>query len=501
MNYAGRAAGATLGFIVGNVPGAIAGYEYMRRSEKSSPQMPKRRTVPTTGHSQRVTKPYTPPKTPKKKRRVSKTYKKQKKAAKKIQKAWRKYRQRKNYKMQMFGVSYASNAGQFKAPSKALTSNKDTTYLKKGFINILERRGDITDSDACYLYHTTHHSVEISEVIVAALLRNLLRKAGCEVTNIQAELPLAYWQDSSGYRFLYTYRNPITGVVTAMPWLDLGNDASFKSLVDNMANVSNMGGHLRAFMNNASFEEPYALYMYERDPLRLAAMVYLQDEMVYLKCQSTVCIQNRSKGADGAFTDPSLDRVDNQPLKGYLYEFKNPDPRLRTNATTSGGMADNNDRFYGSGFQDGCFTFGAAIIGNPTNSFANVPNPKLWKNIDKATPISLDPGEIKQASITVFMKNRLPELLKKLRANVTGGNAAGPPAVPGRFNGVSKGKSQIIALEEILRTTSTNLVTLSFEIQQKFSCFSVTKRKKGVLLADTFIGPDVVQQTQPFPTT
>lgn len=498
MNYAGRAAGATLGFIVGNVPGAIAGYEYMRRSEKSSPQMPKRRSAPTTGHSQRVTKPYTPPKTPKKK--VSKTLKKQKKAAKKIQRAWRKYKNRKNYKMQLYGVSTGANAGKFRTPSRAMTSNKDTLYLKKGFINILERRGDITDSDACYLYHTDYHVVEMVEAIVAALCRSLLRKAGCEVTNLQSELPLAYWEDSSGYRFIYTIRNPITGALTASPPIDLLNNASYKSLVDNMSALTNMGGHLINYMNNASFDEPYAIYMYQRDPLRLAAVIYLQDEMVYLKCQSTVCVQNRSKGADGSFTDPSLDRVDNQPLKGYLYEFKNPDPRLRTTAATNTGMADNNDRFYGSGFQNGCFTFGAAIIGNPTNSFANVPNPKLWKNISKATPITLDPGEIKQASISTYVKHRLPELLKKFRADVTGGFSGGPPAIPGRFNGVMKGKSQIIALEELIRTTSTNLVTLSFEIQQKFSCFTVTKRKKGVLLADTFIGPDVAQQTAPFPS-
>lgn len=484
MNYAGRAAGATLGYIVGNVPGAVAGYYYAKSREKTSPN--NMNTPPSTGKSKRKSlrtsraKPYDSPLT-----RLGKAaIKKGKKRKAKLPKA---------YKKAFKNVSFATGVGRFKKP-KVVKQNFESKCLRRGYHSTTEKFGTVADSDCVFIYHSNYDQQKISRVLVAALFRTLFRKAGIEIGNQEAELPLTGYNDSSGFKIVYTRRNPLDGTLSTWDLFTADND-NFERVVDRAFSATGMGNHFISIMQNDNsamigYTEPYSLTLYQPDQgavstaYRLAANMMLQDEMVYLQTSSAIMVQNRTQGSAAGSSELSADRVDNQPLKGMLYQFKNGDPRLANNhwRVAGSGIEDNKDTVYGTGDGTGMRTFGGTNIqsrpGQPL--MTEPPNPKIWRNVEKASKIYLDPGFMKKSKISTFIKNRLPELLRKLSV-----------AYPGQthmflnaYNGLRSCKSQIIALEETLRTPTANLITCLFEGELKVGAYTVTKKIKGVFRSD-----------------
>lgn len=503
MNYVGRASGATLGFIAGNVPGAVLGYELARRSEKSSPNM----TQSPSSYAKKYMKKHklgftnqgrlfnlanympTPP------RGRKPNYATRNAAAKKIQHAWRGKKRiasakriagvRRKHRQALVGVSTPTSAGQFKRPSKVVKTFESKANAL-GYHCTLENYGTVVDSDCVYVYHSNWNAERISRVLTGALLRTLFRKAGIEIGNQEQELPLYAIDDSDGFKIVYTVRNPISSTHVDIVY-NIANGQTFETVVNGFAaGAGTMGQQFKEIMWNGNFDEPYSLALYASDRngvatnWRLHTFMTLQDEFVVLESSSAIMVQNRTAGSSAGAGDLSLDRVDNQPLKGYLYEFKNGDPRLRTNQLKGVGFTtDNEDQVYSSGDLIGIRAFGGSACTGTFFLMNEPPVPTIWRNVEKSSKISLEPGTMKKSKIVTQYKHRLPELLKKMRVNVTGSSLA-----LGMYHGLRGMKSQIIALEETLRTPTSNLITCLYENELKVGAYTYTKKLKGVFRSE-----------------
>lgn len=471
MDYVSGGLGGTLGFIAGDVPGAVVGYKLGKKaykffnSKKSNNSNMKRKSLMIT-----------PPRTPKV-RVKTKTLKVVKPAKKLFKRRIVKKKVKKIVKAKrdpFGGISTSQYAGKFSLPGK-IVKDAETICSKLGYHITNEQYGEVADPNCVYLYHSNYCIDDIASVIQSALLRTLFRKAGIEIGNELQEIPFSYSDNSYGFRIIYTKRDKITGVL-GTSFYDGVNNITFKDVTLGMYSV--MGSHFRDYMENVnSDQEPYMLGLYANDEstfstqFRCLANLTLQDEFVVLNTTSSLIVQNRTIGSTSS-TDYSADRVDNQPLVGYLYQFKNGDPRLRVNQITNIGVANAHEIYYASGDRRGVRSFGGTQLGN---DMQEPPVPKLWRNIQYASKVNLDPGFIKKSYVHSVFKNRLPELLKRLKVDkmqISDGVHS--------YTQLSGCKSQLIALEEGLRTQTTNLITVLFERESKIGAYTYTKKTKGL---------------------
>lgn len=491
MEYLAGASGAVLGFIEGDIPGAELGYQLGKKAykffaKKNTTSMPPR----TPTRSRRVT--ITPPRTP---QRVSKRVIKRKpnrlnpynrnKVSKK-----KGAKMRKPVPSVIVGISSGANKGKFATPGK-IPKTFENTSLKLGYHLTRETIGSVTDGDCVYVYHSNYNPFQAARVLTGALLRTLFRKAGIEINNQEQEIPLLNALSSAGFRIVYTYRNPVDGVITSDN-LDIVDNTALWLLIDNFMAVGKMGNLFYQYMldNANEWKEPYTLGLYSQDlfqpgspQYRLHSLITLQDEFVVYEAMSSIMVQNRTQGSSATATDYSADRIDNQPLKGYLYQFKNGDPRLKGSMASNTGINWNFDFLYNTGDADGVRTFGGSVL--PTigsKLMAEPPVPSIWRNLDASAKVHLEPGDIKKGVIVTTYKHRFPELLKKLRIDVSGVAAGTNPGT--NYSKLPGHKSQILSLEEVLRTPSTNLVTCIYENEHKVGAYTYTQKLKGVLKSE-----------------
>ena len=481
----GGASGAALGFIAADVPGAWAGAKYGWQAGKNFAK--NKKTMPPVRRKRKATM-LTPPRTPKKFRRTSKVVpKKFKRKTPYVKKQFAKVVKKAAKKQLVTGVSQSSYSGKFAIPSK-LTKSFEKTALNLGYHITKESYGDCVDPDCAYVYHSNFIPNLIAKCITGALVRTIFRKAGLEIGNQEQELPVYDSVSSIGYRLVYTFID-ITNGNQGQSLLDTGENETFQSFVENLQSTDRMGYLFAQYMYNGPdrHKQPYSLGLYTYDynvaitNYRLAAYMTLQDEYVVYEATSALMVQNRTQGSAATGTDLSLDRVDNQPLKGYLYQFKNGDPRLKTNQLKNTGVVSNKDILYSCGDTRAVRAYGSAQLEGPQAALmAEPPMPSIWRNVDASTKIQLDPGMMKKTLVVSSYKARLPELLKKFRIDVVF-------LITGTGNGYTQlpsHKSQIIALEEMLRTPTANLITLLFENEYKVGCYTYTSKLKGTLRSD-----------------
>jgi len=495
--YAAGASGGALGYIVGGVPGAYYGadmaYNTAKDFEKTYPMM-------------------TPPKTPRKRKAVVMpgpyTRKKQKKSRKLIAKKFRvgkvlkrmvkvakKRRQRKGVNV---AGAVGAIGGKFNLPTKAGIKGQKviSSFLKEGYHLTKEDHGTVTDSDCVYLQHSNFRPTEICKVLCGAIFRKLFRKAGIEIANLETELPLFSGEDSDGFRIEFTARNPIDGT-TAVNNYDIINNKTFADIVtDNINNAASLGSHMENYLRNANFGEPYRIRLYQSDRnglstnWRIASELNLECEKVTIEMSSKVTIQNRTRASNAGATDYDADRIDAQPIKGYIYNFKNADPRLKASTQLPGGVPLNYDVYYNSGeYFVGIRTWGGSTVGANAKYLREPPQAKIWTNVDGVSKVYLEPGVMKNTFIHTRYENYLNTLLKKLRVAVYGTGDI--------FRGLGACKAQIVALEENLRTPSDNQIVCTYEVEFKCGAMMTTKKNKSLLLTDLQVPVGAIPQSVP----
>lgn len=510
MKYAAGAGGVLAGGLIGNVPGAIVGgkmaYDSAKRKyepENSYPtpeKTPKKRKMASYGlKGKKMTKKYTV-----RARSKGGPKYKQRKVKKTIKKMFKRARSGKP----TLGLMVGGIGGKFNKPSyRGMKKQKPlSTVLRLGYNVIKEDHGTVLDSDSVYIQHSNYRPNEIARCIVGALYRKLFRKAGIEVDNLENELPLYDNGNSDGFKIQFTRKNPLDATYTTSD-ITITDNQSFDMVV-NSFNGTEMFSSLVAYMKQTTNDEPYKLALYASDRngvstnWRLASELNLENEKVHISLSSRVTIQNRTKGSAAESNQNEIERVDNQPIKGFIYEFKNADPRLKSTvlAGTQGGgtFIYNRDFLYNSGdVNRGIRTYGGNQITGPLSAkYMREPPPaKLWKNIAGVSSVSLDPGIMKSVSIKSYYENYLLTLLKKFRVSQV--LNPGSQNMDEIYRNVQAGKCQIVCLEEVLRTPADNQIVCVYENEFRCGVYCVTKKKKGVLLSEFSTGQAAIPQYAP----
>lgn len=489
MSWIGAASGATLGYIMGNVPGAVAGGYYGYNARGRGNNLP-----------QNIMDAYPTPVTGNRKRKLSFSARRnsvakkmsfgkpKRKASYKAPLRLRGGRRRSVRRRRTRGVrskkSPGPYTGTFAKGVKKNKNNNEAYYLSKGTHRTFETFGTVADPNSVMIIHSTAYLNEIGFAIRDAMVRTLMDKAGFRITNnfveIAATDPVAGAnapENSNGLRFVYTRKNALSGEYTNAIY-DVPDNFNFDALTFSLTMISD---HIISYIRDTADDEPYKLAVYKRDVLdptdykwNLAAEMFLEDSYVDIFTQSTLVVQNRTQAAFAGAGVLDTDRVDTQPITGWIYDFKNGDPRVRHMGNANNVLAARNNYLFGFIPDTGCHLIkGSQYVG------ANEPfDPKYFANVASATRVLLQPGEMKKTYFTWTVKGKMVNTLKKLKVKqweVANLHASG-----------CFGKSQMIMFEELMRTAGTNKITLGYEREFRTGC--VVKLVKKQALFETILG-------------
>jgi len=367
------------------------------------------------------------------------------------------------------GVSTGFDKGNF-SKGKSLVKTYESSCLSKGFHITKETYGQVSDPHCVYMQHHTWQVNEISRCLYAAIVRELFNVAGYPIHEVDRELFLNSGAGASVsqpyFRIVYEDRDPVSlNIVTQS--LDINGNNTFSTIVDSFGAVSN---RIRDYLRGTIDHRPFSITLFSAD-VHNTGVEYLRSfrmcghidlEMVHatIPVTSTVEIQNRTSGATATGANiGNADRVDNQPVKGYLYHFKGADPRLKkTGPLNSFNIASDL----------GISLWRAAVLGT---NYQEPPVGQLWQNCDKKAKVLLNPGDIKKTSITHVYSGNMKSLMNKLRAKVW---EAGDPSYVSGVPGVS----QMFALEEKIRTVTSNILVCTYEREVKVGAFIKILKKK-----------------------
>jgi len=485
--YAGAASGAVLGAIAGNLPGAFIGgnlgYKYGKASESSYPnnsKMPRTYPTPSTGSRGSRKRKLSSRAGTAGAKRVKKTlFVGQSERSAFLKAVGRSRNPRRNRKR----VGGKAKLGKFKRMKK----NKNTIEsrcLSQGYHKTIEQYGGINDPDCCHIVHSTAHVNEMCYTIASAATRKLLTKAGLKITNLHNTMdisdPIAGANpvpNSVGLKFVLTSRSP-TGVPANIEYVSVASQ-SFSGLMNSWGTL--FGNKLIDYIRKTTQDIPYRIAVYTLDVgavssfYRLGAEMFLEDTTIELYMHSSLTVQNRTKAAldsEGVIELLNIDRIDAQPLKGFIYEFNHADPRVRHGGAAIGSTAEP----FTNQFFNLIASGGINLIRGASFEPAQEPlSPKYFANCTKSTNCSLQPGELKKLAFKFDIKMTFVNLMKRL-TSATWFTIGTQTFYSGLF-----GKSQMISLEELLRTPTTNKITLAYERELKIGSVVTEKRKQPVM--------------------
>nr|ALE29812.1 putative capsid protein [Lake Sarah-associated circular virus-49] len=344
-----------------------------------------------------------------------------------------------------------------------------TDCLTKGYHVTDQIYGLAQDPSAVYITHSSWHLAQMTRVIIGAVLRKALRKAGISVPNKDTLLPLYNDGNSGRMEFQYLYQNPTSGAVAAMVTVPTATGSSFDTILGTLMS-SGMGLHIQDFLSTVSTNQPHSFGVYSLDSGNQTTMmsrIYLQNEYFYIPVFSSLKFQNRTLPATGDATVPNIERSDVQPIKVKVFHFSAGTPRLSFVSTTSATPAVTTNVPMGVVNSNGLFLQTALTIGNV--DYQEPPTKKLWTNCISTSNTVVDPGIIKYSSLKYTYKGTLSNLQAKLRPMKYD---TGTTVVTG-----VAGKSQIICIDEYLRTTTSNKIAVSYEKDLRIGCYCVTKKE------------------------
>lgn len=372
-----------------------------------------------------------------------------------------------------FGSSTGYYRGKFRKPKK-IKNTVEAQACKQGYHSTEETYGRVEDPHTLYIQHSTWNLDLYARTIQGAILRKLIRKAGYTVQDSNQELPFYDHINSSGVVFEYVVKTPTDGTFQVYP-LTTGNNQTFENVIDNF---SDMRTHLRNYLLNTDFREPSEIHMYVSEVngafKQLAASLNLKSEIITLWAGSSLVVQNRSSGAQAGESDKfELDRIDNVPVKGIIYQFKHADPRLKHVSDIAIVQEDRLNRNP---------ELGLGLIQGTTDllsQYQELPQPKRWVNCYRTSNIILQPGTMKKTYIQTKFKGRLVNVMKMLRCELF--TPSNPPVPGDGFVSGVMGKCQIVGIEEKIRTAAVNPITITYQREIKVGVVLKTMKPTPIL--------------------
>jgi len=360
--YSSQASGAALGFIAGDVPGAIQGAVYAGRAYDWA--NPRRQLFPTKNMS--------------------------------------------------YSSGYAGSLNKRKYGKDVMQK-----ALQIGSVVQLEQYGSVKDPHCVYIGHSTFQQDSISYAIRFALIRKVFQKAGIRVINRFEELALFAPGNSDGFKLEYVYGDSLSGGYGNVSYITLDNQ-TLSVVVNNFAAFTTQ---FNEFMDSNDGKQPFSLNLYvsDRDALatnwRLIGNVQISDEEMHMQISSVIKVQNRTAGDLAGAGDLNTERTDCQPVIVKGFHFTNADPRTRALQNGLGTIDNNYSVLNGTHRNDVRLLRGGSEFGVGV-AFQNTPPKSIFNNCDKVSSSILQPGAMKQSSIYYSCKGRGMNFFKKLQFNL-----------------------------------------------------------------------------------
>jgi len=444
-----QAAGATLGFIHGNVPGAVAGYSVGGRAYDASYPVEDVSNNPFLGPKRRKLSTFTKkimavarrPRVRRVKNKRSKMGKKSLKTRKRKTIAKRKVK-------------------QTRRKSKKVKPTMSTA-TKLGFTATFETYGGVSDPNTCYIIHSTYSRIEYARTIVGAIYRKLFKKAGILVADIHTELPMSSIVDSTGFR-LVAERRAVVGTQNTIEY-DFADNLTFQGLVSGFTLLND---YILALLDGSTtiFFTKLMLYTKDEAKYRVHTVLNMETEVLHLIASSTLKVQNRTRGDQATGAGEGDYRVDDQILEAKVYNFNNACPKLKSLSTFN--------HEWSTLSANGMDLIRAAEF--PQLDYQNLPPKALWSNCSNVTKYMHTPGVVKLMKVYWTKSGLFNDVVQKFEPHMTNGTLVSGLA----------GKSQMLGVEELIRSDSANLVQLKYERKYQCGAFLTTHKTPAAVLTD-----------------
>lgn len=351
--FTAQASGAALGFVAGDIPGAIIGYNHAGTAyDYFNPDVYYKKTMPTNG-----------------------TY-----------------------------------AGRFKG-KKQKTGLLGVCKMK-GFQVTTEHYGKVADPDAVMIKSGTFATEQYAITVVGAILRKLFARGGIPLNDSRLELPLFAWDNSSGFRIEFEFITPLSSSVS-VETLDIADNKSLENLV---ADLTPVRFRLLQYWLGASDIYLRRVFLYAHDNTitsvnyRLCALLNMENEEIHLHTQVALTVQNRTAAAEAVEGNLDLDRIDTQPLEVNIYDFDQGAPVAKV---TRFGF---NDQL-NSGPKIGIRLIRVAEFADNAVALQNAPDRRIWKNCSGHTKTILQPGQMKKTFIKKDYVMKFKTFMSTLRVD------------------------------------------------------------------------------------
>jgi len=348
-----------------------------------------------------------------------------------------------------------------------------TKSMREGFHLTKEYYGTIADPHIGYIIHNTMDINMMAHAYVGACLRKLFVKGGIDLEVRTNTLGLVSHDNAGTNLYLISVVFvEQSSLVSNEIFYDVQSSDSINDIVETFTTFRTAVVNYM-INNDTNPNMPCEINLILRadvtgslETRRCISKVILTNEMVHFVCKSTLRVQNRTKGdsADVENRD-STDRVDSTPLMGKVYTFKGANPKLKAL-----NYADFDHNYY----LNSCTQAGLMPIrGEELPDYEEPPNPRHFANIDRVNNLVINPGDIKQFNISHDYKGSHQLLFERIKAKFRAGYIVVADVVAG-----CPGKSQMIALEEMIRSISSNDINITYERQIEIGCFLSSMKKK-----------------------
>lgn len=386
--------------------------------------------------------------------------------------------------------SAASDASLAKFGKTRYKKNLEMMYARQGFVTKREGSGTVSARDVAYVGHSSYAINDLMNTVWTSIVRKLFRKAGFDVDNPNTPLPdLTPWGPTvaNTWRIVLARSSYNRTNGTAVPVPDQNN---FEYNVVATDTLITLGNQLATACTNFFGISGSSAFNLNQNPIYLQllyqpagdagytpmAMLNLLDETIHIYGKSHLFIQNRTRGEGVTAGEETIDTdvTTRMPLIGKRMNFKHGCPIARNDQVQALCYVDVVHGLCGVGTEN--------VIGAAPTPLREIPNPGVFKNLDKFIGISLQPGQIKSGTVYHQWKGTLMQMYKIFRNDA--GSIA--PARQGTLDGIFKmqympGSSELYALEEPLNMTSTVSIRIAYEYNREIGAFSVTHKKKAPL--------------------
>jgi len=353
----------------------------------------------------------------------------------------------------------AGYSGRFNKRTKPKSNFYDQSK-RYGYHVGIETYGAVNDPNTVYVHHSTCQMRSHVKALMGAIIRKGFELAGMPVGNKDEELTVSALNLSSGLILSYITINPITAVVVETDYV-VPDNATLNSVIDAF---TAMDTHLFDYMRNGINTDPlkFVVYTIDQAPVlnrkNVASTVNIPNLHVKIVSSSLIKLQNRTLGDIAASTDLNTERSDNQPVLCYNFLLGSGDMRLKyMTGTPTGNMSEN--------LLQGCALSGPSLIraaefASVVSGQQNAPSSHKFANCSKVGKSILQPGQMKQSLVYHKFSGLLVNVLKRMRCQV----------ITNDYVYGIQGRSELIVIEEKMRTAGSNKVTISYEREYQTGC-------------------------------